>query len=97
MLLRSSRDGAYHQGTVWPWLMGPFVEAYLWVSKSSAEARRRAAGWLSPLLEYLDGEGTGQLPEVFDGDAPHRAGGAIAQAWSVAELLRIREMIPYKQ
>jgi predicted glycogen debranching enzyme len=92
-----SRDGAYHQGTVWPWLLGPFIEAYLRVNESSEEARRQAAEWLSPLLEYLDGEGTGQLPEVFDGDAPHRAGGAIAQAWSVAELLRIREMIPYKQ
>ena len=92
-----SRDGAYHQGTVWPWLIGPFVEASLAVNQGSAEARRQALDWLSPLLEYLDGEGTGQLPEVFDGEAPHRAGGAIAQAWSVAELLRIREMLPYRQ
>lgn len=88
------RDGAYRQGTVWRWLLGPFVEASLAVNEASAEVRRQAAEWLSPLLEYLDGEGAGQLPEVFDGDAPHRAGGAIAQAWSVAELLRIREMIP---
>jgi len=91
-----SRDGAYHQGTVWPWLIGPFLEAYLVVNQGSAEARRQAAAWLSPLLEYLDGAGMGQLPELFDGDAPHRPGGAIAQAWSVAEVLRIREMIPYK-
>lgn len=92
-----SRDTAYHQGTVWPWLMGPFIEAYLWVNEGSAEARRQAAEWIAPLLEHLDGEGTGQLPEVFDGDAPHRAGGAIAQAWSVAEMLRIREMLTYRQ
>jgi predicted glycogen debranching enzyme len=92
-----SRDGAYHQGTVWPWLLGPFIEASLAVNEDSAEARRQAAEWLSPLLEYLDREGTGQLPEVFDGDPPHRAGGAIAQAWSVAELLRIREMIRYRE
>ena len=88
------RDGVYRQGTVWRWLLGPFVETSLAVNEASAEARRQAAEWLSPLLEYLDSEGAGQLPEVFDGDAPHRAGGAIAQAWSVAELPRIREMIP---
>jgi len=92
-----SRDGAYHQGTVWPWLMGPFIEAYLEVNEGSVEARRQAAQWIAPLLEYLEGEGTGQLPEVFDGDEPQRAGGAIAQAWSVAGLLRAREMIGYKQ
>jgi predicted glycogen debranching enzyme len=88
-----SRDGAYHQGTVWPWLLGPFIEAYLWVNEGSAEARRQAAEWAKPLMEYMEGEGTGQVPEVFDGDAPQRAGGAIAQAWSVGELLRIREML----
>jgi len=92
-----SRDGAYHQGTVWPWLLGPFIEAWLKVHAGSAEAREQAARWLAPLLQYLDAEGEGQLPEVFDGDPPHRAGGAIAQAWSVAELLRVRQMLTYKQ
>ena len=85
----ASRDGAYHQGTVWPWLMGPFISAYLYVNAHSAEARAQATQWLSPLRLYAGGEGLGQVPEVFDGDAPQRAGGCIAQAWSVAELLRL--------
>ena len=82
-----SRDGAYHQGTVWPWLMGPFVSAYLKVNGSSPESRVQAAKWLQALRRYLANEG--QIAEVFDGDEPQRSGGCIAQAWSVAELLRI--------
>jgi predicted glycogen debranching enzyme len=83
-----SRDSAYHQGTVWPWLMGPFLKAYVEVKGRSPEAREQARKWLSELSRYMEDEGVGQLPEVFDGDAPHRAGGCIAQAWTVAELLR---------
>ena len=83
-----SRDSAYHQGTVWPWLMGPFLTAYLKVHGRTPQARQEAQRLLSPLREHLLGEGLGQLPEVFDGDAPHRPGGCLAQAWSVAELLR---------
>ncbi|MBZ5596381.1 MAG: glycogen debranching enzyme N-terminal domain-containing protein [Acidobacteriia bacterium] len=83
-----SRDSAYHQGTVWPWLMGPFITAYLEVNGRSAEARKRAEGWLAELRHYLENEGLGQIPEVFDGDAPQRPGGCLAQAWSVAEVLR---------
>jgi predicted glycogen debranching enzyme len=83
-----SRDSAYHQGTVWPWLMGPFLKAYVEVNGHSPEAREQARKWLSELSRYLGNEGVGQLPEVFDGDAPHRAGGCIAQAWTVAEMLR---------
>jgi glycogen debranching enzyme len=83
-----SRDSAYHQGTVWPWLIGPFVTAYLKVNGRSAAARGQALEWLAELRRYVAGEGLGQIPEVFDGDAPHRAGGCIAQAWSVAEVLR---------
>ena len=83
-----SRDSAYHQGTVWPWLMGPFVTAYLRVNAGSAKARKQASQWLSEFRRYIEDEGLGQIPEVFDGDAPHRAGGCLAQAWSVAELLR---------
>jgi glycogen debranching enzyme len=82
------RDGAYHQGTVWPWLMGPFLKAYIEVNGRSAAARKQAAEWLSELSRYIEKEGVGQLPEVFDGDFPHRAGGCIAQAWTIAELLR---------
>jgi len=83
-----SRDSAYHQGTVWPWLMGPFISAYLHVHGRSPEALAKAAGWLSGFERYISGDGLGQVPEVFDGDAPQRPGGCIAQAWSVAELLR---------
>ncbi len=84
-----SRDGAYHQGTVWPWLMGPFLSAYLKVNERSAAAGEQASRWLAELRRYIAEEGVGQIPEVFDGDAPHRGGGCMAQAWSVAELLRI--------
>jgi predicted glycogen debranching enzyme len=85
----SARDSAYHQGTVWPWLMGPFLTAYLKVNGRSAKARRQAEQWLSELRRFMLDEGVGQVPEVFDGDAPRRAGGCLAQAWSVAELLRV--------
>ena len=85
----SSRDSAYHQGTVWPWLMGPFLTAYLKVNGRSAEARTQAEQWLAATATGTCGnEGLGQIPEVFDGDAPHRAGGCLAQAWSIAEILR---------
>ena len=83
-----SRDGAYHQGTVWPWLLGPFLTAYLEVNGRSQHSRAQSAQWTAELRRYVAEEGLGQIPEVFDGDAPHRAGGCIAQAWSVAELLR---------
>jgi predicted glycogen debranching enzyme len=84
----ASRDSAYHQGTVWPWLMGPFVSAYLYVHGHSPEAQAQVRQWLAELHRYAAEEGLGQVPEVFDGDVPQRAGGCIAQAWSVAELLR---------
>jgi predicted glycogen debranching enzyme len=84
-----SRDSAYHQGTVWPWLIGPFLTAYLKVNGRSAKARRQAEQWLNELRRFMLDEGVGQIPEVFDGDAPRRAGGCLAQAWSVAELLRV--------
>jgi predicted glycogen debranching enzyme len=83
-----SRDGAYHQGTVWPWLLGPFLSAYVKVHGRTAEARRRADQFLDSLRAHLWQAGLGQISEVFDGDAPHRSGGCFAQAWSVAEVLR---------
>jgi predicted glycogen debranching enzyme len=83
-----SRDSAYHQGTVWPWLIGPYISAYLQVHDRSAKARKHADECLSGLRQLLE-ERAGQLPEVLDGDAPHRPGGCMAQAWSVAELLRV--------
>jgi glycogen debranching enzyme len=82
------RDGAYHQGTVWPWLMGPFITAYLKVNGNSDSARRQAAEWLAPLKDHLSDGGLGHISEIFDGDAPQLPRGCIAQAWSVAEVLR---------
>jgi predicted glycogen debranching enzyme len=83
------RDEAYHQGTVWPWLIGPFIEAYLRVNKFSRRSRRQAIDYIRPLLEHLTTDGCiGSISEVFDGDEPHRPAGAFAQAWSVAEVMR---------
>jgi predicted glycogen debranching enzyme len=83
-----SRDSAYHQGTVWPWLMGPFLTAYMKVHEGAASAREQAEKWLAPLQEHLSEGGLGHISEIFDGDAPQRPVGCIAQAWSVAEVLR---------
>jgi glycogen debranching enzyme len=83
------RDGAYHQGTVWPWLLGPFITAYMKVNGGSEEAMRQAQAWLSPLESQLGEAGLGHISEIFEGDAPHRACGCIAQAWSAAEILRV--------
>ena len=85
-----SRDSAYHQGTVWPWLIGPFLTAYLKVNARSSQARKKASEWLAEFQRYIEQEGVGQIPEIFDGDAPHRPAGCRAQAWSVAELLRAK-------
>jgi predicted glycogen debranching enzyme len=82
------RDGAYHQGTVWPWLMGPFITAYIKVNHGSEVARRQGAEWLEPLKSHLSDGGLGHISEIYDGDAPQRPCGCIAQAWSVAEVLR---------
>jgi predicted glycogen debranching enzyme len=83
-----SRDGAYHQGTVWAWLMGPFITAYVKVHDGSQESRAQAQRWLNGFLPHLKDAGLGHVSEVFDGYAPHKPGGCFAQAWSVAELLR---------
>jgi len=83
-----SRDGAYHQGTVWPWLMGPFITAYIKINGDSEPARLQAENWLSGIRDHLADAGLGHISEIFEGDAPHRPCGCVAQAWSVAELLR---------
>ncbi|MHB8078022.1 MAG: amylo-alpha-1,6-glucosidase [Candidatus Krumholzibacteriia bacterium] len=84
------RDGAYHQGTVWPWLLGPFVEAWVRVRGGGDAAKREARDrFLGPLLQHLDDTGLGHLPEIADGDPPHAARGCPFQAWSVAEALRL--------
>jgi predicted glycogen debranching enzyme len=78
------RDGAYHQGTVWGWLLGPFVMAHLRVYKNPELARQ----FLEPMANHLTTHGVGSLSEIFDGDAPMTPRGCIAQAWTVAEVLR---------
>jgi glycogen debranching enzyme len=78
------RDAAYHQGTVWAWLIGPFVHAHLRVYRDPVAARR----FLLPFSDHLTASGLGSVSEIFDGDAPFAPKGCIAQAWSVAEVLR---------
>ncbi|HEX4339085.1 MAG TPA: amylo-alpha-1,6-glucosidase [Polyangiaceae bacterium] len=88
------RDSAYHQGTVWPWLAGPFIEAWV-VSRggtpdAKTEARRR---FFEPLASSLTSAGIGHLPEIADGDAPHAPGGCLFQAWSLSEMIRIAHSV----
>jgi predicted glycogen debranching enzyme len=88
------RDEAYHQGTVWPWLIGPFVESFLKVNDYSKKSKKKAAEFIQPLMEHLTEQGCiGSISEIFDGDTPHNPRGCIAQAWSVAELIRAYELI----
>ena len=88
------RDGAYHQGTVWPWLIGPFVEAWLRVRGDTPEARREAdERFLSPLRQHLGVAGIGHVSEIADAEAPHRPGGCPFQAWSLGELLRASRLV----
>ena len=82
------RDAAYHQGTVWPWLMGPFVSAWYEAYGKEPSARQHCLQWLSALREYRTNEGMNHLPEVFDGNPPHQPGGCRAQAWSLAMLIQ---------
>ena len=81
---QKQRDRAYHQGTVWAWLMGPFVSAHLRVYGD----RRAARAYLAPLMQHVVDHGVGSVSEIFDGDAPFAPHGCPAQAWSVAELIR---------
>jgi glycogen debranching enzyme len=78
------RDGAYHQGTVWSWLIGPFVSAHV----RAYGDRELARSFLEPLIRHLADHGVGSVSEIFDGDPPFTPRGCIAQAWGVAELLR---------
>ncbi len=80
----TERDAAYHQGTVWGWLIGPFVDAHLRVYKD----RKAAMSFLEPLGMQIESHGLGTLSEIFDGDTPFSPHGCIAQAWTVAEVLR---------
>ncbi|HEY7125255.1 MAG TPA: amylo-alpha-1,6-glucosidase [Ktedonobacterales bacterium] len=91
---RHARDGAYHQGTVWAWLIGPYLDARLRVYGAQDETALRheeehCRGMLEAFHDHLSQYGLGTVSEIFDGDAPHTARGCIAQAWSVAEVLRL--------
>jgi predicted glycogen debranching enzyme len=90
-----SRERAYHQGTVWAWLMGPFIEAYLKVEDAvnNPQAVARAREWLVELDGHLHQAGLGQISEIFDGTEPHAPRGCFAQAWSVAEVLRANLLV----
>jgi glycogen debranching enzyme len=88
------RDGAYHQGTVWPWLMGPFVEAWVKVRGGTAEAKAEArARFVAPLRHHLAHAGLGHVSEIADAEPPHRPRGCPFQAWSVGELLRLERVV----
>ena len=88
------RDGAYHQGTAWPWLLGPFVEAWLRARHNAPDAQAEArARFLPPLRAHLAEAGLGSVSEIVDGDAPHTPRGCPFQAWSVGELIRIEAML----
>ncbi len=91
---QATRDSAYHQGTVWPWLLGHFAEAYLDLhGKNGANFIK---GLYLGFEECMKDHGIGSVSEVYDGDPPHKADGSISQAWSVAELLRIGRMLKDK-
>ena len=90
----AQRDGSYHQGTVWPWLIGAFVDAWLRVRGNSAEAKAEArARFLPPLFEHLEHAGLGHISEIADGDPPHAPAGCPFQAWSLGELLRLEKLL----
>lgn len=82
------RDEAYHNGTIWAWPMGGFIDAYLRVNHQSAEAIEQAQRWLTPLIQTMSDRTIGQIAEIFEAQPPHRPVGCPAQAWSVAEILR---------
>jgi len=90
----AQRDSCYHQGTVWPWLMGPFVEAWIRVRgetpQAKAEARKR---FLTPLFEHLNHAGLGHVSEIADAESPFKPCGCPFQAWSLGELLRLDRVV----
>jgi predicted glycogen debranching enzyme len=88
------RDSVYHQGTVWPWLIGAFVEAWVRVHGANAAARKKArARFLPPLYEHLNHAGLGHFSEICDAEPPHTPRGCPFQAWSLGELLRLERTV----
>jgi predicted glycogen debranching enzyme len=88
------RDGAYHQGTIWPWLLGAFVDAWVRVRGGTREAKAQArARFLAPLLAHLDEAGLDHVSEIVDAEPPHTPRGCPFQAWSVGEAIRIADVM----
>ena len=84
-----NKDTAYHNGTVWPWLLGPFIKAYIKVRKNDPASRKFAYNsFIKPMLEVFDEKWDGSIYEIFDGDPIYAPRGCISQAWSIAEILR---------
>ena len=84
-----NRDIAYHNGTVWPWLMGPFIKAFVKIKNHETIYREFAfKNFLKPMLDNFGNNWDGSIYEIYDGDSPHLPRGCITQAWSVAEILR---------
>ena len=88
---QEERDRAYHQGTVWPWLFGHFAEAYLKLNKKSGV--HKIQNLIDGFEEEMENDGIGSISEIYDGNPPHKGKGAISQAWSVAEILRIIKLL----
>lgn len=90
----NERDGAYHQGTVWPWLVGPFVEAWVRTRGNTEDAKREARNrFIAPLESHLAEAGVGHISEIADGNMPFAPAGCPFQAWSVGEILRLTETV----
>lgn len=90
----AQRDGSYHQGTVWPWLIGAFVEAWVRVRGNTPVAKENArARFLPPLYQHLNESGLGHISEICDADPPHTPRGCPFQAWSLGEMLRLERSI----
>lgn len=84
------RDSAYHQGTVWPWLLGAYTDALLKTSENKKLSSQTLLETITPLLfDHIDQAGVGSISEIFDAEPPYRPNGCISQAWSVAEILRL--------
>jgi predicted glycogen debranching enzyme len=92
---QQERDMAYHQGTAWPWLLGPFAET--WLSLYGEKGNEFIRGLYDGFEAVMTEAGVGTISEIYDGDPPHEARGAISQAWSVAELLRIKWMLDHQK
>jgi glycogen debranching enzyme len=84
-----NKDEAYHNGTVWPWLLGPFITSYIKVNGNKTSTRKYACdNFISPMIEVFGKTWDGSIYEIFDGDPPYIPRGCINQAWSIAEILR---------